>query len=72
MLLGVALQLVSIGMTRGAVQEVTPRLIGIVMTIGISKGLVSGERIAWHFGRVLNFLTLILSFLGLILAGFLA
>lgn len=60
MLLGVAMQLVTIGMYGGSASAVVPRLVSIVITIGVSKGLSSRSQIAWHLGRILNLLALIL------------
>ena len=31
-----------------------PRLLSIVITIGVLRGLLVGSQIAWHLGRVLN------------------
>ncbi len=59
MLFGVAMQLVSIGMSGGSV--VAPRFLNIVITIGVATGLAGGSQIAWNFGRILNLLALILT-----------
>ncbi len=60
MLLGVAMQLVSIGMSGGSGAVVAPRFLNIVITIGVATGLAGGSQIAWNLGRMLNLLVLIL------------
>ena len=61
MLFGVAMQLGSIGMYGGSESAIVPRILGIVITIGVAKGLSTGSQIAWHLGRILNLLALVLS-----------
>ncbi len=61
MLLGVAMQFVSIAMIAGSTSAVVPRILGIVITIGVAKGLSTGSQIAWNLGRILNLLALVLS-----------
>ncbi len=60
MLLGVAMQFVTIGTIGGSGSAVVPRLLSIVITIGVVKGLAAGSQIAWNLGRILNLLALIL------------
>ena len=61
MLLGVAMQIVSIGMSGGSGAVVAPRFLNIVITIGVATGLAGGSHIAWNLGRILNILVLILT-----------
>ena len=57
-LLGVVMQLASIGMSIES--AVAPRFLGIVISIGVATGLARGSQIAWNLGRILNLMALIL------------
>ena len=61
MLFGVAMQLGLIGIYGGSESAVVSRILGIVITIGVAKGIATGSQVAWHLGRILYLLSLVLS-----------